>query len=552
MKAPAVAALAASLTFLPAAARAAGPCEGLVALALPDTAIDAAQPVAAGDYAPAGSPALRDLPAFCRVHGTVAPVPGSRIGFGVWLPQNGGNSGWNGKLLMLGNGGYSSALPHLEMAARLRAGYAALGTDTGHTGDDPDFAVGHPEAIVDWGHRAVHESVVKAKAVVAAFYGEPARRAYFSGCSTGGQQAFMEAQRHPEDFDGILAGAPGHNRTHLNAGFLWQYLRNHAPSDDAAQIVPASKLPAISRAVLAACRADNGTKAGGLPGDEFLNDPLACGFDPAAIRCPAEDGPDCLTAPQVDALRAMYDGARNPRTGERIYFGFPKGSENAGRVLPHPPGWSLYWADPKAPARPARANFWRHWASGDPGWDWWGFDFDRGMAAVDDRLAPVINAMDPDLERFRRRGSKLLHYHGLADPVVPAPDSILYYERVVSRRSGGSVDPGQARQETAGFYRLFLVPGMEHCRGGSGPDSFDALTALERWVEEDVAPDRIVATRFAGEGPERRAALTRPLCPYPRQARYKGAGDPSDAGNFECAADRRPRDLPAIGAEYLR
>jgi len=248
MKTPAVAALAASLAFLPNAARAAGSCEELAALTLPDNVIDAAQPVTAGGYTPPGSPALPDLPAFCRVHGTVTPVPGSRIGFDLWMPRE----GWSGKLLMLGNDGYSSAFAYADMATRLRAGYAVLGTDTGHTGDDPDFAAGRPEAIVDWGHRAVHESAVKAKVVVAAFYGVPASRAYFLGCSTGGQQAFMEAQRHPEDFDGILAGDPGHNRTHLNAGFLWQYLRNHAPRDDRAQVVPASKLPAITRAVLAA------------------------------------------------------------------------------------------------------------------------------------------------------------------------------------------------------------------------------------------------------------------------------------------------------------
>jgi feruloyl esterase len=308
-------------------------------------------------------------------------------------------------------------------------------------------------------------------------------------------------------------------------------------------------------AVLNACRGNNGTRSGGLPTDAFLNDPLDCRFDPASLQCRAGDGADCLTAPQVAALRSMHDGARNPRTGERIYFGFPPGSENSGRILPNLPGWSLYWADPKDAARPARASFWRVWAFGDPHWNWWDFDFDHGMAAVDERLAPVINAMDPNLGRFHQRGGRMIHFHGLADPVVPPMDSISYHERVVARlaeQPGQAGDAAQARRDAAGFYRLFLVPGMEHCRGGAGPDSFDGLGALVRWVEEGVAPDRIVATRFEGEGAARRPAFSRPLCPYPQQARYRGQGDPSDAGSFTCSGDGPPQDLPALGAEYLR
>jgi feruloyl esterase len=401
----ALAGMAGAALLLGAAPARAQDCAALGQLALPTASIGVAEPVAAGEYRPAGAAAaLTGLPAFCRVEGVIQPVPGSRIGFQLWLPQ----SGWNGRLLMVGNGGYSSAMAFPEMATRLRQGWATVATDTGHTGDDPDFAAGRPESIVDWGHRAVHETATRAKSVVERFYGSAARRSYFAGCSTGGHQAFAEAQRYPEDFDGILAGAPGHNRTHLNAAFLWQYLRNHETGNDAAQVIPASKLPMISRAVHAACRANNGTVSGGLPGDAFLNNPLDCQFDPAVLQCRGGDGEDCLTTPQVEALRAMYDGARNPRTGQRIAFGFPRGSENSGRVIPSLPGWSLYWADPRNPNQPARVNFWRIWAFGDPGWNWWSFDFDRDMARVDDRLAPVVNAMDPDLERFRARGGRLL------------------------------------------------------------------------------------------------------------------------------------------------
>lgn len=228
-----------------------------------------------------------------------------------------------------------------------------MATDTGHMGDDPDFAVGKPEAIVVWGHRAVHEAVVVGKVIAAAYYGKLPRYSYFFGCSTGGQQALMEAQRYPDDFDGIVAGAPGSNRTHLNVGFLWQFLQNHEPRRNDRLIIPPAKLPMIARAAFSACRKQNGAQAGGLATDAYLNDPLTCHFDPETIQCTGDDAATCLTAPQVQALKKMYDGARNPRTGERIYFGWPVGSENAG-ANPNLPGWSLYWADPKDASRPAR------------------------------------------------------------------------------------------------------------------------------------------------------------------------------------------------------
>lgn len=572
MKAAALAAAVAALGLLASRPSTAATCEELAALALPDTSIDAAQSVPAGDYTPStavkfggvaavpvspgdggvppGPDALRGLPAFCRVHGVIAPVPGSRIGFELWLPQQ----GWNGRLLMLGNGGYSSLMSY-SMGTELKAGYATLATDTGHTGDDPTFAIGHPEAIVDWAHRAVHDSAVKAKAIVAAYFGQPAKFAYFAGCSTGGHQALMEAQRYPDDFIGVLAGDPGHNRTHINAGFLWQYVSNHLPRDDAAQIIPAGKLAMITRAVLNACRPNNGKSSGGLPSDDFLDDPEDCNFDPVSIQCPAEDGPDCLTTPQVDALKRMYEGAHDARTGERIYFGWAKGSESAGRALSGFPGWSLYWANPGNPMQPARVSFWRYWAFDNPNWNWWRFDFDRDMTAADDKLAAVINAMSPDLERFRARGGKIIQYHGLADPVVPPMDSVSYHERVVAELAHpprGTGDPEQGRRDAAAFYRLFLVPGMDHCRGGAGPDAFDALAALQHWVEDGVAPDRIVATKFAGESPARKPVLTRPLCPYPQQARFRGNGDPHDATGFDCAALPRARPLPELGPDFRR
>ncbi|MCR0984966.1 tannase/feruloyl esterase family alpha/beta hydrolase [Roseomonas populi] len=530
------------LAVLPKQARGAD-CAALASLALPQAKVEAAEEVAAGSYKPPTGPAQASLPAFCRVQGVVTPVPGSRIGFELWMPKE----GWNGRLQMFGNGGYSSAISYGEMAGLLRRGYATLGTDTGHQGDDPAFAEGRPEAIVDWGQRAVHESVVRAKQVVAGFYGLPARHTFFAGCSTGGHQAMSSAQRYPEDFDGIIAGASGGNRTHLNAGFLWQYLRNHRTGDDAAQIIPAVKLRLVGDAVLAACRPANGARGGGHPGDTWLNDPLACGFDPASLRCTGVDAASCLTDPQVDALRSMYDGPRNPRTGELIHLPFPRGSESSGGP-PNLPGWSLYWADPGNAGAPARVNYWRHWAGFGAGWNWWRFDFDRDMAAVNERLAPVINAVNPDLSAFRQRGGKLIAYHGMSDPVVPFAESIAYHERVVAAREG---EPAVARREVGSFYRLFLVPGMEHCRAGPGANQPELQAALERWVDEGTAPDAILTHNREGNRPDGAVRFSRPLCAYPQRAIHDGAGDPSRAESYRCA-EFPLMSLPAIGASYQR
>ena len=480
------------------------------------------------------SPLVEELPEFCRVIGSASPVEGSIIGFEAWLPTD----GWNGKLLMLGNGGYSSSIPYMQMAEYLRRGYATAATDTGHIGDDPVFARDNPVSIVDWGDRAVHASRLHAGTVIASFYGETPQYSYFAGCSTGGHQALMAAQRYPEDFDGIIAGAPGHNRTHLNAGFLWQFMRNHTRAGQ--EIVPADKLAMINAAVLAQCRDNNGTRSGGLPADPYLDDPLTCDFDPQKLACGADREADCLSSEQIEALDAIYDGPRNPRTGKRIYFGQTPGSEAAGGP-PALPGWSFYWADPRQRERPARLSFWRYWAFDDPEWNWWDFDFDADMSIVDQRLAPVINAMDADLSGFRRAGGKLLHFHGLNDPVVPATDSISYFERANARGNG-----------VEDFYRLFLAPGVEHCRGGPGPDEFDLLTALEDWVERGEAPERIIATGRTVQSPDGAGEFTRPLCPYPKYAEFSGAGDSDRAETFFCGADRRRPSVPEIGSTYLR
>jgi feruloyl esterase len=514
-------------------------CEELSALRIENTVIEAAENHPAGTYAPTAAAAIADLPGFCRVHGIVSAVAGSRVGFEAWLPQD----RWNGKVEMVGNGGYSSSMAFKAMGQLLSRGYATVATDTGHTGDDPDFASDHPEAIVDWGHRAVHVSIMAARSVVSAFYGQSPRHAYFAGCSTGGHQALMEAQRYPTDFDGIIAGDPGNNRTHLNAGFLWQFVKNHR-AGDLASIIPPEKLGSITDAVVKACRGHDG----GLPSDNFLTDPEACGFSADQLVCKGSDALDCLTKEQADALSEMYRGAHDPHTGEQIYYGWPKGSENSGRIVKTLPGWSLYWADPVHPDRPARLNFWKIWAFQDPNWDWRSFDFDTGMKTVDDKLAPIINAMSPDLSAFKAAGGKLIQYHGLADPVVPPRESIDFYERVQATQSGGTPGPADV---TAGFYRLFLVPGLYHCENGPGPNVLDTQAALENWVEKGAAPDTIAATKFHDDKPSEGVEMSRPLCPYPNVARYKGDGDPAHASSYACAQRQRyPHALPA--AVHLR
>jgi feruloyl esterase len=458
------------------------------------------------DWAEARVVSGRPLPAHCRVIGTLRPVPGSRIGYELWLPR-----AWSGRLQMFGNGGYASALPEAAMAEGLARGSAVVATDTGHAGDDPDFARGRRQAIADWGWRAVHETALAAKQLVARFYGRAAAHSYFNGCSTGGHQAMMEAQRFPRDFDGIVAGAPGSNRVRLNAAFLWQYLSNHRAGDDQTPILDKQDLQLLAAQSFALCRGANGKAAGGLPGDRWLNDPLQCRPDPTALLCRPGQTAGCLSVEKVVAVAKMRAGVRDAR-GAQVTFPWLPGSEA---------GWSAYWADPRQPSQPMRVNFWRVWAFDDPAWDWWRFSCARDLPAAMRRLSPVIDATDADLRAYRARGGRLLVYHGLADPVV-SPLDTLAYRREMRARTGAAAD----------WYRLFLVPGMGHCGGGDGPNRFDAQAAIERWVEQGRAPARLTGTLADG--------ATRPICAYPARALHRG-GDGTRESDFICAAPRPPR-----------
>lgn len=490
----------------------------LAALQLDNATITAATPIAAGSYTPPGSSsALADLPAFCRVQASARPSSDSLIHFEVWLPNT---SAWNGKLVATGNGGYSPALSYTDMAYALRQGYATLGGDTGHQSADPSdmlWGVGHPEKIRDWGTRSVHAITVPGKQIVKEMLGKAPRRAYYLGCSTGGHQAYAQVQQYPQDFDGVIAGAPGNNRTALNAEFLWRYLANRESRANPALILTPAKAALITRAAVTACDGLDGVV------DGVIDDPRACTrehFDVASLQCTGADSDTCLTAAQVQAAYKIYQGPRNPRTQEQIYPGQVVGSES---------GWPSYWGG----AEPVRADYWRYWAFNDPQWDWWSFDFDQDLATARERLGPLVDHVNPDISAFKAHGAKLLVYQGWNDPVVVATDTIAYYDQVkAAQGSQSAVDS---------FMRLFMVPGMGHCSGGVGATSIrssdataadperDVLAALDRWVEEGRAPERLIASGKVND-----VIRTRPLCPYPQRAVYVGTGSTDNADSFAC------------------
>ena len=496
-----------------APAPAATPCERLIGLELPDTSITAAERVRAGSFAPAGGAAPVDVPAFCRALGRTAPA----IRFEVWLPEE----RWNGKFQGIGNGGMAGSLRYDRMAAALARGYAAAATDTGHVTEntfDATWAFGRPDLVADFGHRALHLTTVNAKTITEAYYDRPPAYSYYVGCSKGGQQGLIEAQRYPDDYDGIIAGNPAHDWTRFYTGAHLWYAQ--ATLADPESYIPADKLPLLAGAVNAACDALDGIE------DGVLDDPRQCRFDPAELTCAAgQDAATCLTPKQVDVVRAIWSGSRN-RRGEPLYPGLVPGGEAS------PGGWAR-WVTGDAPFTSlhwlAAEGFFRHMVFEDPDWDFRSFDYDEDLAFALEKVGHDLDAADPDLRALRERGGKLIVYHGWSDADISPLGSIDYYEDAVSLIGAGR-DRAAALAGTRDFFRLFMAPGMGHCRGGPGPDRFDALTALERWVELGEAPARIVASRVTDGAVDR----TRPLCPYPEVARWNGSGSTDEASNFAC------------------
>jgi feruloyl esterase len=450
---------------------------------------------------------VRVARAFCRVSGIVEPA----IRFEVWLPLE----SWNGRFEGLGLGAFSGAVPYAPMAAALSQGYAVGGTDTGHQSGfaDATWTQGktglNSEVVADWAHRGIHEMTVKSQAIVQAVYGARARYSYFVGCSSGGHQALTEAQRYPNDYDGILAGAPANYWTHLMAGQLWYGLATRVdPATDLE--MPANKLRAIHAAALQACDANDGVQ------DGVIENPLACKFDPSVLAC--KDGvasETCLTGPQLGALRKIYADARDS-SGRKIFPGLAPGGEQG-------------WKQMSAVQVNFAQTFYRYFVFQNPQWSYATFNLDRDVARADHSIGSLVNSTNADLGAFRAHGGKLLQYHGWNDPLISPYNSIDYYEAVVAKL-GATRQREQALRNVQGFHRLFMVPGMTHCRGGDGTDTFDGLGALQRWVEQSVAPESLQASKLA----DGKTVRTRPLCPYPQVARYRGSGSTDEAANFKC------------------
>lgn len=479
-------------------------CERLKSLSLSDTTIAEAELVPAGPYRPpaqgpagAPQPPAIMLPAYCRVAGVLKPSPDSSIGVEVWLPTE----DWNGKFLAVGGGGWVGSISYGAMATALQEHYATASTDTGHKGDggDASFAIGHPEKMVDFAYRAVHEMTVKSKAIINAFYGRASRLSYWAGCSTGGRQGLMEAQRYPEDFDGIIAGAPANYHIHLVAADMAAGI---ATLKNKESFLTPGKYALLNQAVLAQCDARDGVK------DGFLTDPRTCHFDPSALLCHVGAADNCLTAAQVEAAKKIYAPAKT-KSGEVIFPGLEPGTELA---------WAPLTGGP-APLSLFQGTFMV--AHNDPNWDWHTFDLDRDTALADEKLG-FINAINPDLQAFKAHGGKLLLYHGWSDQLIAPQNTIKYYSSVLAKTG--------AKQDN--WLRLFMAPGMQHCAGGPGPNQINWLGALERWRESGSAPDQITSFHVTNN----RVDMTRPLCPYPQVAQYKGVGSTNDAANFVCKA----------------
>ena len=473
-------------------------CAALAGLELDDVRITSAEAIPGGarwDFPPSpfnvfmGPNAATDA-AFCRVAGVIE----QEIRFEVWLPPE-----WNGRFLGVGNAGLTGGINYPSLAMGIGRGFAAASTDTGHVTPDNFFddswVEGHPERVENFGHRAHHLLADKAKRVVEAYYGTPAHHAYYDGCSSGGWQGLTEAQLYPDDYDGIVAGAPANNFVRLQTRGFWLDALSRA---DPAGNLGEAEIALISAAAIAACDPADGVA------DGIIGDPLRCGFDPRSLVCPPGRSEACLTQAQADRARRIYGPART-EAGTELYPG------NAYGVAP-------FVVIPGVATEPMLMKV---IPASERGWTAETFDPDRDLPALDDRLGRTLGAWNPDLRAFRDSGGKLVVWHGWSDALLSPYNSIAYHEAVAEE-----IAPDDVRD----FFRLFMVPGVDHCRGGPGTDRFDLLSAVVEWVEQGVAPDRIVASGATPDGGTR----TRPLCPYPEVATYDGSGSSDAAENFTC------------------
>jgi feruloyl esterase len=499
-------------------------CRDLVSAALPNVTISSATEETGSFESPAdglGNTTKVTVP-FCRVVGIAKSEAASRIGFELWLPPP---DKWNGRMLASGDLGHSGALIYPSLNDALTRGFAALGDDLGHQSNAfaMDWAVGHPERIKDWGHRGSHFSAIAGKAIIAAYYGNGPSHSYFTGCSHGGGSALAEAQRYPEDYDGIIAGAFGSDWIGVSAAYVFEA---QAALNDPASNLPAAKLGLLNKAAVAACDAQDGVT------DGIINNPRQCHFDPSVLQCKASDADDCLTAPQVAAAKKLYAGPRG-RDGKQIFPGLEPGSEFIWGFLV------------KGPEPFLGADFFKYAVHDGKDFDWHTMDLDSNVAAATEKLAADINNTDPDLSKFASRGGKLILYSGWGDALIQPGNAINYYDSVRKAQPAGADK----------FVRLYLAPGMGHCSSGPGPNAFggtrylnagqpnppvldpdhDMIAAVVAWVEQNRPPQAIIATKYLNDDEAKGIAMQRPLCPYPAVATYSGSGDTNDAKNFSCA-----------------
>jgi pimeloyl-ACP methyl ester carboxylesterase len=489
-------------------------CSDLAALKLADATITAAEDVAAGDYAPPGGQRQANLPAFCRVALTVSP----QIRIEVWLPKD----TWNGRYRGEGGGGYAGQVSYAGLAAGIRAGYATGSTDTGHPASaGGNFALNpdgtqNRQLIVDFAERSLRELVVKAKAVIRAYYGSAPTYSYWNGCSTGGRQGLTAVQRFPDEYDGLVIGAPAINWDRFIPSELWPQI---VMSKTAGGPISASKLTAVTRAAVNACDANDGVT------DGIINDPRKCTYDPASLVCKAGDDPaSCLTAPEAAAVRKIWDGPTSA-SGERLWFGLERGTPLNGLAGNNP--------------FPIATTHFQYWLRQNPQFDWRTLsesDFEGDFKASQQKLHDLIGTDDPKLDAFRRRGGKMIVWHGEADTLIFPRGTVNYFERVIAATGG--------QRQVDQFARLFLAPGVGHCGGGDGPSPVGLFEQLVAWVEKKVAPDTVRATRRKTDGTE----MSRPLCAYPKTAKWTGKGSTDDAANYSCVdGQQQRRDFRVVG-----
>jgi feruloyl esterase len=490
--------------FFSSSVFAAVPCETLTTLTLTRARVTSAVVVAPGAFVPpagggrqGGGNPYANLPAFCRVAATLTPSSDSDIKVELWLPA----SVWNGKFQAVGNGGWAGTIPYAAIAAAMATGYAAAGTDTGHTGGTADFALGHPEKLVDLGYRSIHEMTVQSKAILSTFYGSPARFSYYNGCSQGGRQGLAEAQRYPEDFDGIVAGASAVDQMRMHGARTALSLAMNKNPDS---VIPRTKYAMINTAVLNACDASDGVK------DGVIENPAKCKFDYSRLTCKAGDAADCLTKGQVESAKAMTSPIKDPKTGKTLFAGhLMMGSELNWAILGGPQPLNL------------SVSGMRNVVFQDRTWSPATMDVAADIERAAQAFGGPMETNDPNLKPFFERGGKLLMYHGWNDQQVTPLNSVLYYESVVKT---------VGKKQSTGSIRLFMIPGMNHCSGGSGTGTFDKVKVMEEWVEQGKAPSRIVASHST----DGKVDKTRPLCAYDQTAKYNGSGDTNDAANFTC------------------